>query len=86
MSCSGEVGRAAALELSAGILGAVGGASVGDRRRAWAASPGGAPAGPEWLSPIEAVVPGQLWVKALAEARGLTPDAPPGLTKVTLTR
>jgi glucosamine--fructose-6-phosphate aminotransferase (isomerizing) len=45
-----------------------------------------APAGPEWLSPIEAVVPGQLWVQALAEARGLTPDAPPGLTKVTLTR
>jgi glutamine---fructose-6-phosphate transaminase (isomerizing) len=45
-----------------------------------------APGGPEWLSPIEAVVPGQLWVQALAAARGLTPDAPPGLSKVTLTR
>ena len=45
-----------------------------------------APDGPEWLSPIEAVVPGQLWVQALAAARGLTPDAPPGLSKVTLTR
>jgi glutamine---fructose-6-phosphate transaminase (isomerizing) len=44
------------------------------------------PGGPEWLSPIEAVVPGQLWVQALAAARGLTPDAPPGLSKVTLTR
>jgi glucosamine--fructose-6-phosphate aminotransferase (isomerizing) len=45
-----------------------------------------APGGPEWLSPIEAVVPGQLWVQALAAARGLTPDAPAGLSKVTLTR
>jgi glucosamine--fructose-6-phosphate aminotransferase (isomerizing) len=44
------------------------------------------PGGPEWLSPIEAVVPGQLWVQALAAARGLSPDAPPGLTKVTRTR
>jgi glucosamine--fructose-6-phosphate aminotransferase (isomerizing) len=45
-----------------------------------------APGGAEWLSPIEAVVPGQLWVQALAAARGLTPDAPAGLSKVTLTR
>jgi glucosamine--fructose-6-phosphate aminotransferase (isomerizing) len=44
------------------------------------------PDGPEWLSPVEAVVPGQMWVQALAAARGLTPDAPPGLSKVTLTR
>lgn len=45
------------------------------------------PAGvPEWLSPLVAVVPGQLWAMALAEARGLSPDAPRGLRKVTLTR
>jgi glucosamine--fructose-6-phosphate aminotransferase (isomerizing) len=45
------------------------------------------PAGvPEWLSPLVAVVPGQLWACALARARGLSPDAPRGLKKVTLTR
>ena len=45
------------------------------------------PAGiPEWLSPMVAVVPGQLFAQALARARGLTPDAPRGLSKVTLTR
>ncbi len=41
---------------------------------------------PEWLSPLAAVVPGQLWAQALSRARGLTPDAPRGLSKVTLTR
>jgi glucosamine--fructose-6-phosphate aminotransferase (isomerizing) len=41
---------------------------------------------PEWLSPLVAVVPGQLWAGDLARARGLTADAPRGLTKVTLTR
>jgi len=41
---------------------------------------------PEWLSPLVAVVPGQLWACDLARARGLTPDAPRGLNKVTLTR
>jgi len=44
------------------------------------------PDGPEWLSPIEAVVPGQLFTWFLAQARGLSPDAPRGLSKVTLTR
>ena len=45
------------------------------------------PAGmPEWLSPIAAVVPGQMWAQALAQARGRSVDAPPGLNKVTLTR
>ncbi len=41
---------------------------------------------PEWLSPVTAVVPGQLLALALAQARGLDPDSPRGLRKVTLTR
>jgi glucosamine--fructose-6-phosphate aminotransferase (isomerizing) len=40
---------------------------------------------PEWLSPVGAIVPGQFWALALAEARGLSPDSPRGLTKVTET-
>jgi glucosamine--fructose-6-phosphate aminotransferase (isomerizing) len=40
---------------------------------------------PEWLSPIVAVVPGQLLALALATSRGLDPDAPRGLSKVTRT-
>jgi glucosamine--fructose-6-phosphate aminotransferase (isomerizing) len=40
---------------------------------------------PEWLSPAVAVVPGQLWAVALARARGVDPDAPRGLSKVTRT-
>jgi len=40
---------------------------------------------PEWLSPMVAVVPGQLFSLALAQARGLDPDHPEGLTKVTET-
>jgi glucosamine--fructose-6-phosphate aminotransferase (isomerizing) len=45
------------------------------------------PAGiPEWLSPIVAVVPGQLWALGLSLARGMHPDAPPGLAKITHTR
>src|SRR5262245_47512083 len=45
------------------------------------------PAGvPEWLSPIVAVVPGQLFALGLCLARGMDPDAPRGLRKVTLTR
>ena len=44
------------------------------------------PAGvPEWLSPVVAVVPGQLWALGFSLARGLHPDAPRGLTKVTHT-
>jgi glucosamine--fructose-6-phosphate aminotransferase (isomerizing) len=44
------------------------------------------PAGvPEWLSPVVAVVPGQLFALELALARGLDPDRPRGLTKVTQT-
>ncbi len=43
------------------------------------------PTVPEWLSPIVAVLPGQLVAVALAEARGVDPDAPRGLRKVTRT-
>jgi glucosamine--fructose-6-phosphate aminotransferase (isomerizing) len=41
---------------------------------------------PEWLSPLVAVTPGQLFAFGLARARGLDPDQPRGLHKVTLTR
>jgi glucosamine--fructose-6-phosphate aminotransferase (isomerizing) len=44
------------------------------------------PAVPEWLTPMVAIIPAQLLAQSLAEARGLTPDAPRGLSKVTLTR
>ena len=40
---------------------------------------------PEWLSPIVAVVPGQLFALALAVAKGFDPDRPRGLSKVTRT-
>jgi glucosamine--fructose-6-phosphate aminotransferase (isomerizing) len=40
---------------------------------------------PEWLSPLVAVIPGQLFALNLAIARGLDPDRPAGLTKVTET-
>jgi glucosamine--fructose-6-phosphate aminotransferase (isomerizing) len=39
---------------------------------------------PALLSPLLSVVPGQLFAAALARARGLDPDAPHGLAKVTL--
>ena len=39
---------------------------------------------PPLLSPLLSVVPGQLFASALAHARGLDPDAPHGLAKVTL--
>ena len=40
---------------------------------------------PEWLSPITAIVPGQLFALHLAQAKGLNPDIPRGLSKVTQT-
>ncbi len=40
---------------------------------------------PEWLSPILAVIPGQVFAMSLAGARGLSLDQPIGLTKVTVT-
>jgi glucosamine--fructose-6-phosphate aminotransferase (isomerizing) len=41
---------------------------------------------PEWLSPLTAVIPGQVTAMRLAQLRGLDIDSPPGLRKVTLTR
>ena len=40
---------------------------------------------PEWLSPITAIVPGQILALQLALARGFDPDHPRGLQKVTRT-
>jgi glucosamine--fructose-6-phosphate aminotransferase (isomerizing) len=40
---------------------------------------------PEALSPAALVLPGQLLAEAVAQRRGLDPDAPRGLTKITLT-
>lgn len=40
---------------------------------------------PEWLSPITAIVPGQLLALRLALSKGLNPDIPRGLHKVTRT-
>jgi len=41
---------------------------------------------PEWLSPLVAVVPGQLLAYQLALVKGLDPEHPRGLCKVTETR
>ncbi|NJN83217.1 MAG: SIS domain-containing protein [Caldilineaceae bacterium] len=41
---------------------------------------------PEWLSPITAIVPGQLFAMHLAHTRDYDPDHPRGLRKVTETR
>ena len=41
---------------------------------------------PEWLSPLTAVVPGQVTALRLTRLRGLDLDHPAGLHKVTLTR
>lgn len=41
---------------------------------------------PEWLSPVVAIIPGQMMALQLTLAKGLDPDQPVGLTKVTETR
>ncbi|MFQ5420660.1 MAG: SIS domain-containing protein [Anaerolineae bacterium] len=41
---------------------------------------------PEWLSPLTAIVPGQLFALHLAHTRGYDVDAPRGIQKVTETR
>jgi glucosamine--fructose-6-phosphate aminotransferase (isomerizing) len=41
---------------------------------------------PEWLSPILAVLPGQIFALRLSIAKGINPDVPRGLRKVTVTR
>ena len=43
------------------------------------------PGVPEWLSPIVAIVPGQLFAMHLAHSRGYDPDRPRALLKVTET-
>jgi glutamine---fructose-6-phosphate transaminase (isomerizing) len=43
------------------------------------------PSLPEHLAPFALVVPGQLLAEALARAKGIDPDAPRGLHKVTQT-
>jgi glucosamine--fructose-6-phosphate aminotransferase (isomerizing) len=40
---------------------------------------------PEWLSPIVAIIPGQLFCYHLTRAKGYDTEQPRGLTKVTLT-
>ena len=40
---------------------------------------------PEYLAPLAMIVPGQLLVEALARAKGIDPDVPRGLRKVTQT-
>jgi glucosamine--fructose-6-phosphate aminotransferase (isomerizing) len=45
------------------------------------------PAGiPEWLSPLVAIIPGQMMALQLTLAKGLNPDKPVGLKKITETR
>ncbi|MFO7320108.1 MAG: SIS domain-containing protein [Chloroflexota bacterium] len=58
-----------------------------DRALADAQTPLPLPTGiPEWLSPLVAVIPGQLFALGLTVAKGYEPDAPRGLRKVTLTQ
>jgi glucosamine--fructose-6-phosphate aminotransferase (isomerizing) len=45
-----------------------------------------APGVPEWLSPLTAVVPGQVAAMRLTSLHGRDLDSPAGLRKVTLTR
>lgn len=40
---------------------------------------------PEWLSPLSAIIPGQTFALHLTLAKGLNPDVPRGLQKVTRT-
>lgn len=40
----------------------------------------------EWLSPLVTVLPGQFFAMTLAQAKGLNPDHPEGLKKVTETK
>ncbi|GAC1376485.1 MAG: SIS domain-containing protein [Ktedonobacteraceae bacterium] len=60
--------------------------SDGAEALALAQTPIPLPAGvPEWLSPVTAIIPGQLLAFYLTQHKGLDPDAPRGLNKVTRT-
>lgn len=41
---------------------------------------------PEWLSPLVAIIPAQLFTYHLTIIKGINPDTPRGLSKVTLTK
>jgi len=41
---------------------------------------------PEWISPIVCAIPAQLFMFSITRARGLDPEKPRGLTKVTIAR
>lgn len=41
---------------------------------------------PEWISPMVCVIPAQLFVFSITRARGLDPEKPRGLSKVTIAR
>jgi glucosamine--fructose-6-phosphate aminotransferase (isomerizing) len=41
---------------------------------------------PDWLTPIASIVPGQLFAYHATKAKGLDPDQPRWISKVTLTR
>ena len=58
-----------------------------DEALALAQTPLALPQGiPEWLSPLIAILPGQMLALGLTLAKGYDPDHPRGLRKVTLTR
>jgi glucosamine--fructose-6-phosphate aminotransferase (isomerizing) len=44
------------------------------------------PAAPEWLSPLSAIIPGQLFAYHLALAKHLDVGKPRNIQKVTMTR
>ena len=44
------------------------------------------PSVPEWLAPLVAIIPAQLFAYHLARARGLDTESPRNISKVTLTR
>jgi glucosamine--fructose-6-phosphate aminotransferase (isomerizing) len=81
----GDLGQLAQLleQRSAELIAISDDAGILGRARASLPLPAGVP---EWVSPMVAVVPGQIWAVALARTRGLDPDQPRGLSKVTETR
>jgi glucosamine--fructose-6-phosphate aminotransferase (isomerizing) len=76
----GSVARAAA---SGSMSWSIGGRELAGTQRALSLA--GAAELPEALSPLPYVLPGQLVAEAVARRLGRNPDAPSGLTKVTLT-